>query len=104
MKRLRDRMHEDLTLRGMSAATIGLSNHTTFLRPISEGSIHAAAVPLHRGRTTWLCDVRFADDDGRQPEPLRQPQHLGGAGRQMSRGQQNVFGFGRSRARQEAAA
>jgi 1,4-dihydroxy-2-naphthoyl-CoA hydrolase len=44
---------------------IGLSNHTTFLRPISEGSIHAEAVPLHRGRTTWLWDVRFADDGGR---------------------------------------
>jgi 1,4-dihydroxy-2-naphthoyl-CoA hydrolase len=44
---------------------IGLSNHTTFLRPISAGSIHAEAAPLHRGRTTWLWDVRFADDGGR---------------------------------------
>jgi 1,4-dihydroxy-2-naphthoyl-CoA hydrolase len=44
---------------------IGLSNHTTFLRPIREGSIHAEATPLHRGRTTWLWDVRFADDGGR---------------------------------------
>jgi 1,4-dihydroxy-2-naphthoyl-CoA hydrolase len=44
---------------------IGLSNHTTFLHPIRAGSIHAAAVPLHRGRTTWLWDVRFADDGGR---------------------------------------
>jgi 1,4-dihydroxy-2-naphthoyl-CoA hydrolase len=44
---------------------IGLSNHTTFLRPIREGSIHAEAAPLHRGRTTWLWDVRFADDGGR---------------------------------------
>jgi 1,4-dihydroxy-2-naphthoyl-CoA hydrolase len=44
---------------------IGLSNHTTFLRPIREGSIHAAAEPLHRGRTTWLWDVRFLDDGGR---------------------------------------
>jgi 1,4-dihydroxy-2-naphthoyl-CoA hydrolase len=44
---------------------IGLSNHTTFLRPIRAGSIHAAAVPLHRGSTTWLWDVRFVDDGGR---------------------------------------
>ena len=50
---------------GDSKLAIGLSNHTTFLRPISEGTIHAAATPLHRGRTTWLWDVRFADDGGR---------------------------------------
>jgi 1,4-dihydroxy-2-naphthoyl-CoA hydrolase len=50
---------------GDAKLAIGLSNHTTFLRPISEGTIHAAAVPLHRGRTTWLWDVRFADDNGR---------------------------------------
>ena len=50
---------------GDAKLAIGLSNHTTFLRPISEGSIHAAAVPLHRGRTTWLWDVRFSDDSGR---------------------------------------
>jgi 1,4-dihydroxy-2-naphthoyl-CoA hydrolase len=50
---------------GEAKLAIGLSNHTTFLRPISEGSIHAAAVPLHRGRTTWLWDVQFTDDDGR---------------------------------------
>jgi 1,4-dihydroxy-2-naphthoyl-CoA hydrolase len=44
---------------------IGLSNHTTFLRPVRTGSIHATATPLHRGSTTWLWDVRFADDKGR---------------------------------------
>jgi 1,4-dihydroxy-2-naphthoyl-CoA hydrolase len=50
---------------GDGKLAIGLSNHTTFLRPISQGSIHAEAEPLHRGRTTWLWDVRFADDGGR---------------------------------------
>jgi 1,4-dihydroxy-2-naphthoyl-CoA hydrolase len=54
-----------LAVLGDRKLAIGLSNHTTFLRPISEGSIHAAAAPLHRGRTTWLWDVRFADDGGR---------------------------------------
>ena len=54
-----------LAVLGDAQVAIGLSNHTTFLRPISAGSIHAAAVPLHRGRTTWLWDVRFADDGGR---------------------------------------
>jgi 1,4-dihydroxy-2-naphthoyl-CoA hydrolase len=44
---------------------IGLSNHTTFLRPVRAGSIHATATPLHRGSTTWLWDVRFTDDKDR---------------------------------------
>jgi 1,4-dihydroxy-2-naphthoyl-CoA hydrolase len=48
-----------------SKLAIGLSNHTTFLHPIRAGAIHATAVPLHRGRTTWLWDVRFTDDGGR---------------------------------------
>jgi 1,4-dihydroxy-2-naphthoyl-CoA hydrolase len=54
-----------LAVVGDSRLAIGLSNHTTFLRPISAGCIHAAAEPLHRGRTTWLWDVRFEDDGGR---------------------------------------
>jgi 1,4-dihydroxy-2-naphthoyl-CoA hydrolase len=54
-----------LSVLGDGKLAIGLSNHTTFLRPISTGSIHAAAEPLHRGRTTWLWDVRFEDDGGR---------------------------------------
>ena len=41
---------------------MGLSNSTSFLRPITEGSVHAHATALHRGRTTWVWDVRFSDD------------------------------------------
>jgi uncharacterized protein (TIGR00369 family) len=48
---------------GMQA--MGLSNSTSFLRPILAGTIHAEARPLHRGRTTWLWDVDITDDDGR---------------------------------------
>lgn len=48
---------------GMHA--MGLSNSTSFLRPILSGTIHAAARPFHRGRTTWLWDVDITDDDGR---------------------------------------
>jgi 1,4-dihydroxy-2-naphthoyl-CoA hydrolase len=44
---------------------MGLSNNTSFLRPITEGTIHAHATRLHRGRTTWVWDVRFSDDAGR---------------------------------------
>jgi 1,4-dihydroxy-2-naphthoyl-CoA hydrolase len=41
---------------------MGLSNNTSFLRPITEGNVHASATRVHRGRTTWVWDVRFSDD------------------------------------------
>jgi len=44
---------------------MGLSNSTSFLRPITQGVVHALATRLHRGRTTWVWDVRFADDADR---------------------------------------
>lgn len=44
---------------------MGLSNNTSFLRPITEGVVHAHASVIHRGRTTWVWDVRFTDDAGR---------------------------------------
>lgn len=43
----------------------GLSNQTSFLRPILEGTIHARASRRHRGRTTWVWEVDFTDDAGR---------------------------------------
>ncbi len=44
---------------------MGLSNSTSFLRPITEGVVHACATRVHRGRTTWVWDVRFSDDADR---------------------------------------
>jgi 1,4-dihydroxy-2-naphthoyl-CoA hydrolase len=44
---------------------MGLSNSTSFLRPVTEGAVHAHATRLHRGRTTWVWDVSFSDDAGR---------------------------------------
>jgi uncharacterized protein (TIGR00369 family) len=44
---------------------MGLSNNTSFLRPITEGTIHATATRVHRGRTTWVWDVRFSDEQDR---------------------------------------
>jgi 1,4-dihydroxy-2-naphthoyl-CoA hydrolase len=41
---------------------VGLSNSTSFLRPITAGVVHAQATRVHRGRTTWVWDVRFSDD------------------------------------------
>jgi 1,4-dihydroxy-2-naphthoyl-CoA hydrolase len=43
---------------------MGLSNSTSFLRPVTEGAVHAHATRLHRGRTTWVWDVHFSDDAG----------------------------------------
>ena len=43
----------------------GQSNHTSFLRPVAEGTVHAEARCRHRGRTTWVWEVEFTDDAGR---------------------------------------
>jgi 1,4-dihydroxy-2-naphthoyl-CoA hydrolase len=44
---------------------LGLSNDTSFLRPVTEGEVRAEATRLHRGRTTWVWDVRLLDGEGR---------------------------------------
>jgi 1,4-dihydroxy-2-naphthoyl-CoA hydrolase len=44
---------------------LGMSNHSTFLRPIRQGTIHAVARRRHRGRTTWVWDVDLTDDEDR---------------------------------------
>ena len=46
-------------------AAMGLSNQTSFLRPITEGRVHAEARARHRGRTTWVWEVDFTDNQGR---------------------------------------
>jgi 1,4-dihydroxy-2-naphthoyl-CoA hydrolase len=43
----------------------GLSNQTSFLRPIVDGTIHAVARRRHRGRTTWVWEVEISDDRDR---------------------------------------
>jgi 1,4-dihydroxy-2-naphthoyl-CoA hydrolase len=43
----------------------GLSNQTSFLRPVLGGTIHARAVARHRGRTTWVWEVEITDDEQR---------------------------------------
>ncbi len=42
-----------------------ISNQTSFLRPITEGTIHARARRRHRGRTTTVWEVDISDDAGR---------------------------------------
>ena len=43
----------------------GLSNQTSFLRPILDGTVHAIARRRHRGRTTWVWEVEISDDQQR---------------------------------------
>jgi len=50
---------------GEGKRAVGLANNTSFLRPVTEGTVHASAERLHGGRTTWVWDVRFHDDAGR---------------------------------------
>jgi 1,4-dihydroxy-2-naphthoyl-CoA hydrolase len=44
---------------------VGLSNNTSFMRPVTSGHVHGTARPRHSGRTTWVWDVDMSDDDGR---------------------------------------
>jgi 1,4-dihydroxy-2-naphthoyl-CoA hydrolase len=46
-------------------AAMGLANQTSFLRPVTQGTIHALARAVHRGRTTWVWEVELTDDAGR---------------------------------------
>jgi len=44
---------------------VGLSNQTSFVRPITEGHVNAVARARHKGRTTWIWEVELTDDADR---------------------------------------
>jgi 1,4-dihydroxy-2-naphthoyl-CoA hydrolase len=54
-----------MAVSGDGNIAVGQSNNTTFMRPVTEGTVHVAGRPIHRGRTTWVWDVDFTDDEGR---------------------------------------
>jgi 1,4-dihydroxy-2-naphthoyl-CoA hydrolase len=54
-----------LAVEGDGSMAVGQSNHTTFLRPVTSGHVNAHGRALHRGRTSWVWDVEFTDDEGR---------------------------------------
>jgi uncharacterized protein (TIGR00369 family) len=62
-------MAESLAVAGTQAATgrvaVGHSSQTSFLRPITEGAVHASGRPRHRGRSTWVWEFDITDDDAR---------------------------------------
>jgi 1,4-dihydroxy-2-naphthoyl-CoA hydrolase len=50
---------------GDGMIAMGQANDTSFLRPVSEGTVHAEGRARHRGRTSWVWEVDFTDDRGR---------------------------------------
>src|SRR5688500_16279217 len=62
-------MAESLAVAGTQAATgraaVGHSSQTSFLRPITDGTVHASGRPRHRGRSTWVWEFDVTDDGGR---------------------------------------
>jgi uncharacterized protein (TIGR00369 family) len=58
-------MATHLAVRDDGRYALGLSNQTSFLRPITAGHVNAHARARHRGRTTWVWEVDFTDDQGR---------------------------------------
>jgi uncharacterized protein (TIGR00369 family) len=53
------------SVRPRGGVPLGQANNTNFLRPVSEGTIHARAEAFHRGRTSWVWDVEMRDEEGR---------------------------------------
>jgi 1,4-dihydroxy-2-naphthoyl-CoA hydrolase len=49
---------------GKGAVALGMSNNSSFLRPVAGGTIYGTARRRHRGRTTWVWDVELTDDEG----------------------------------------
>jgi uncharacterized protein (TIGR00369 family) len=43
----------------------GLEINCNHLRQVRDGAVTATATPAHRGRTTWVWDIRVHDDAGR---------------------------------------
>jgi 1,4-dihydroxy-2-naphthoyl-CoA hydrolase len=54
-----------LAVHGDGMLVMGLSNETSFLRPLRDGCVHISASARHRGATRWVWAVEFRDDEGR---------------------------------------
>lgn len=53
--------HEVVKDDGMVA--MGMNNFSSFLRPVTEGTVLAQATAIHTGRTTWVWNVEFTAAD-----------------------------------------
>ena len=54
-----------LAVMGEGNLAVGQSNATHFFRPAIEGHVYADGTPIHSGRSSWVWDVRFTDDEER---------------------------------------
>ena len=54
-----------IAVAGDGNIAVGQANDNHFFRPVTEGSVHADGAPIHRGRTSWVWDIRFTDDEER---------------------------------------
>lgn len=50
---------------GPGRTVVGVNNNTDFLRAVSEGTLAAEALPIHRGRTQQLWAVTLTGADGK---------------------------------------
>jgi 1,4-dihydroxy-2-naphthoyl-CoA hydrolase len=55
-----------VNVRGDGKIAVGSSNFTSFLRPVTKGIVTADARPIHRGRTTWVWECEFTNDEGKR--------------------------------------
>lgn len=44
---------------------VGSSNHTSFLRPVTEGTVTVEARAVHMGRTSWVWEAVFSTESGK---------------------------------------
>jgi 1,4-dihydroxy-2-naphthoyl-CoA hydrolase len=55
-----------MNVREQGKVAVGSSNFTSFLRPVMHGVVRADARALHRGRTTWVWECEFTNEDGKR--------------------------------------
>jgi 1,4-dihydroxy-2-naphthoyl-CoA hydrolase len=55
-----------MNVRGDGKIAVGSSNFTSFLRPVMGGVVTAQARALHRGRTSWVWECDFTNDEGKR--------------------------------------
>ena len=54
-----------LSARAYGRTIVGLDNHTSFLRAVSEGILTAVAEPITAGRRTQIWSTRISDANGK---------------------------------------
>ena len=50
---------------GVEQRVVGIELNVNHIRVIAEGYVTATGVPLHRGRTTAVWDIKVHDEGGR---------------------------------------